>query len=203
MRIGIFKRDVLSKPLTNIECPHCKQNNTLRIDVAHHFFNLGLPIFPTGKTYTVTCNQCKKVFKPHQLYARITNITNRIVDNTKYSLWMYSFLIIMGILVPVILLKDYNRRKDNSSKINNPEIGDSYPIEVYKDSYSVYKVIKASKDSVYFVTSNFSTDYAGIDELQKTDESQYSDYIVVYSKEELEKMNSNDKIQEIVREKNH
>lgn len=200
MKIGVFKREVLTAPMQNCECPSCKATNTLKITVSHEFFNFGLPWFATGKKFTINCENCKKAFAQSEIPDTLYPKANEIVQSTKYSKWMFLMPIIMGIMIPFVFYKMYSTRKDNLQKIERAQIGDSYEIKLSEDNYTVFKVIKSTKDSVFFVASKFEVDYQGLDELHKSDESTFSEEIIGYSKDDLRKMNSNDRIQGIVRE---
>ena len=59
MIIGSFQTKTNDENFKQFQCNHCGGSN-INIKVFSTFFNLGIPLFPTGKKIETTCNDCKK-----------------------------------------------------------------------------------------------------------------------------------------------
>lgn len=58
--------------LSNVECPHCQQQVTMRYSVFGRYAHIyWIPLFPIGKTNVLECTHCKRTYKLRELPERI------------------------------------------------------------------------------------------------------------------------------------
>ena len=180
-------------------CPNCKATNSLHITVyqryAHVFW---IPMFPIGKTGVSVCGSCNQVLKLKEMPPELRLAYDNIKAQTKTPIWHFAGtgLLIAGIIALSIHSK--NKTEQVDKMVLNPKAGDIFEIKVKDNVYTLYKVQKVEKDTVFFVANQYQTDDAsGLDDLKKKPFATDSVYGV--PKIALVEMNKKDEIVDIDR----
>ena len=183
-------------------CPNCRAANSVLINVyqryAHVFW---IPFFPIGKTGISACKGCSQVLKLNQMPESLKLNYENIKSNTRIPVWTFIgvFLIGAGIIAGVV---SENQKAEKVGKLLlAPKKNDVFQIKLKDDQYTLYKVQKVERDTVYFVANKFVTDQeSGISELtDKGDQAFDESTTYGISIPKLVEMNNSDKIVDIDR----
>ena len=180
-------------------CPNCRAANSIQMNVyqryAHVFW---IPFFPIGKTGVSVCESCKQVLQLKQMPESLKPAYDGVKSNTRIPIWTFigAFLIAGGIVAGVI---SENQKAEKVSKlILAPKKNDIFEIKLKDDQYTLYKVQKVERDTVYFVANKFVSDQeSGISNLATKDYDETTTYGVSIRK--LVAMNKNNEILDIDR----
>jgi len=175
-------------------CSNCKAFD-LEISVykkyCHIFF---IPFFPIGpKMSVLKCNSCG-----HQL--RMDSLQTDYEKNTKNPFYLYSGLILVGLLILLIVNENLNTQKEKKQFVQNPQVGDIYFIREEtgnKPSYYFLRIASIEGDSVIVYHGNLV--YNGFISKPQNDDYFVRDEKLVYTKSELIKMLEKDEINSVER----
>lgn len=122
------------------------------------------------------------------------------ITNTKIPWRFYFGLILIGLFFVLITFTIVSSSIATGKNAKNPEINDIYEIENYnngKRTYTVYKIVDVTKDSVTFEMNDYEVEsVTKVDDLMREHPNDYSEKLIV-SKEELVKMYKTDVIHSI------
>ena len=142
MIIGSFQTKTKDENFKQFQCNHCGGNN-LNIKIFSTFFNLGIPLFPTGKKLEITCNDCKKI-NPIIYNDSIYQKLKSIKSESKHPFYLLIFPALFGLffLYSTIneIAKEFNKPKKEfnifNEKRNKNESIKQKKLENYKKQYN-------------------------------------------------------------------
>lgn len=159
------------KPLgQNLECPHCKTQNSFTVSTYGKYFHLfWIPFFPLNKMILVECNHCKKTYYDYELPKNIKHklLRSNQLNPTKRPIWHGCGCLMIAVLVILFIGLGLLGVWDNEGKsVVNTEI----KTLLNKDLKKVTSVPSYESDSIAFFLKNcINETIKGI----KTDEIKY------------------------------
>jgi len=180
-------------------CPNCQKTNSVQINVYQRYAHIfWIPFFPIGKTGISVCSDCRQVLKLDQMPEALKLSYQNIKSNTRIPVWTFIgvFLIAAGI---VALTINENQKAERVGKyILAPKKNDIFEIKLKDDEFTLYKVEKVERDTVYFFANKYTTNQqTGLDDLAIKPFDESTTYGVSIIK--LKEMNKNDEIIDIDR----
>jgi hypothetical protein len=180
MKIGVIK-SVQSESLVADECKVCHKVTEQKVQVLQEVFVLGLPLFPSGKTGKAVCTKCKNEVPLYQMPAYALKKYQEVLPTVKTPVWAYTFAIVMGILIAVVIVKAPGEQKKMDQLVDTAKVGDVYEIRYEDESrifnktrYTIWKVVDVSNDQISFVESPYDvgklrdlSDLKSKDEIEK------------------------------------
>jgi hypothetical protein len=183
------------------KCQNCGTQNSIEMHVfqkyAHVFW---IPIFPLGKTGVSQCNHCKQVLKHTEMPTSLKQSYENVKAKTKTPTWMYSGLVLIGLLIVFGTYQSKINDEKNAKLILTPLKGDVFEIKTKANQYTLYKVEEVQADSVFIKINNFETNkISGLREMRSKGDSAYSEVVYGFSKNELKTMLQSGEIMDIER----
>jgi len=180
-------------------CPNCRTANSVQINVYQRYAHIfWIPFFPIGKTGISVCNDCRQVLKLDQMPPSLKSSYDNIKAHTRIPVWTFAgiFLVAMGIIA--IIISEKQKDEKVSKFILSPKKDDVFEIKLKDNEYTLYKVQRLEKDTVYFYANKYQTNQeTGLSDLADKEYDTGMSYGL--SKSELIKMNKNDEIIDIDR----
>ena len=142
MIIGSFHTKTKDENLKHFQCNHCGGKN-INVKVFSTFFNLGFPLFPTGKKIETTCNDCKKnspiVFNESN-FQKLEDIKSE----SNHPFYLYIFPALFGLIflynIFNVIVKEFDKPNTEfnviKEKKSNAEIIKQKEFENYKKQYN-------------------------------------------------------------------
>ena len=183
-----------------LNCKNCSSQNTVTAFTSFRYFHIfWIPFFPISKKITTQCSHCKQVQYQNELN-EFELQTFKGITNTKIPWRFYFGLILIGLFFALITFTIVSSSIATGKNAKNPEVNDIYEIENYnngKRTYTVYKIVDVTKDSVTFEMNDYEVEsVTKVDDLMREHPNDYSEKLTV-SKEELVKMYKTDVIHSI------
>lgn len=179
------QRKLRIKRYTEIQqcCPNCKTFD-LQVDVYKDYYHLFfIPFIPTGvKNSSIYCYHCSS-------FTRIDSLQNEYEQKTKVPFYLYSGLILIGLLIVGIVIANGNTQKEKRAFVLAPRSGDVYTIRDDKGEkvrYFFLKVNSIQGDSVFALHSNL--EYSGYVSSPESKDFFVSDEELAFTKAELLQM---------------
>lgn len=188
--------------LLNMQCSNCNQTTSMTYSVygkyAHVYW---IPFFPFEKTAFVECDSCKRTFEDKELTPENKKklySENERTGKTKYPLWMFSGLALVGALIAFGTYQSGVTDDEEKEFAKVPKMNDVYHIKLTNGFYSSAKVTDVNKDSVLLIFNNYETDAStGIDKIDL--DKNYTDAIFSYSRKRVVELQKADTIYTIER----
>jgi hypothetical protein len=183
-------------------CPNCRTANSVRLSVfqryAHVFW---IPFFPIGKTGVSMCNNCRQVIKLDQMPPSLRLSYDNLKAHTKIPIWSFAGVLLISLGVIAIIISEKQTAEKVSKFIVSPKKDDIYEIKLKDSEYTLYKVQKVEKDTVYFFANKYQTDLeTGLSGLADSGAKAFdTDITYGLSKSMLADMNKKDEIIDIDR----
>ncbi len=124
---------------------------------SRYFHLFWIPIFPYRKEAVTQCNHCKRVLHKKQFTADLLGRREEMKTNIKTPYWQF---IGAGLLAALIISITFSIKEDNKRDIvylNAPKVGDIYEVKLNSSSYTLYKVMDVTADSVFVLFNKFET----------------------------------------------
>lgn len=177
-------------------CPHCRAFD-VRVVVRKSYYHLFfIPFFPSWeKEVRMYCGECGQPWSKGE-------IIKEYEQKTKNPIYLYSGLILIGLLIGLLVFINLQTQKEKAEFIANPLIGDTYLVQDERNDSTIYyflRVVQINGDSIYTRHSNF--EYHGYPANMQSGDFFVTEEELVYTKEELKKMLETDKINSVDREK--
>lgn len=142
MIIGSFQTKTKDENFKQFQCNHCNGNN-INIKVFSTFFNLGIPLFPTGKKIEIMCNDCKKI-NPIVYNESIFKKINSLKCESNHPFYLLIIPVLFGLFFLYHTINEINNEfnKPNKEfnlikeKRNKKEIIKEQSLENYKKQYN-------------------------------------------------------------------
>ncbi len=142
MIIGSFQTKTKDENLKHFQCNHCGGKN-INIKVYSTFFNLGFPLFPSGKKIETCCNDCKK---NSPIVYNQTNFQKLedIKSESNHPFYLFIFPALFGFLFVYGAVNELSKEFDKSNKesivikekINEKDSRKQKELENYKEQYN-------------------------------------------------------------------
>ncbi len=163
-RATALKTQVLFEP-----CPNCRTTNSVQITVYQRYAHIfWIPMFPIGKTGVSVCANCRQVLKLADMTPDLHLAYDHIKSSTRIPIWHFSGLALIVVAIIAVSISEKNKAEKVSKLILNPQKGDIFELKIKDTIYTLYKVLKVEKDTVFFAANKYQTDQeTGLDDLQK------------------------------------
>ncbi|OOQ62132.1 hypothetical protein [Mucilaginibacter pedocola] len=192
------KAKVLLTEAVNDSCPNCNTHN-LYMNVlqkwAHIFW---IPTFPIGKTGVSQCTHCQQTLQLKQMPPSLKLSYDNLKLQTKTPVWTFSgIVVIAGIFIFATI-----HGKQNAERITKliPALqkNDVLHLKLTDNAYSLSKVTRINRDTVFFVNNKYQTDRAsGLNDLKTKEYDTEERFLTVA---DLKAMNSKDEVLDIDRD---
>ena len=189
----LLKSEFISEP-----CPNCNTNNTMQMSIYQRYAHIfWIPFFPIGKIGVSACSNCKQVLKDKNMPASLKLSYENLKSQTQPPIWNFAGLGIVAVIAIAVTINDNQTKKKVSRLVLTPKPGDVLHIKEKDTSYTLYKLTKVTKDSVYLVTCKYQTDQeSGLDDLEGKGFDTVENAL---SRSEFAGMNTDEKILDIDR----
>lgn len=179
------------------KCIHCGQPATVQLVVVQRYAHVfWIPFFPIGKKGVSICSHCKQTLTVKEFSDEYREFYNQVKQNRRPPIYMYSGLILLGLLIVAAIISGKKHQAALRKKIANPTVGQVYFIREAYDRYTLYKVVETSKDSVYVLFHMMETNKErGLSKLKTQDI--YDNEKQAYSTGQLESMYDKGKLVDI------
>ncbi|HZY38853.1 MAG TPA: zinc-ribbon domain-containing protein [Mucilaginibacter sp.] len=148
-------------------CPNCRATNSIHITVYQRYAHIfWIPMFPLNKTGTSVCSNCRQVLKLGDMPPGLRLAYDNIKSHTKIPVWHFSGLGLIAAVFIVIAISDKNKAEKISKLVLNPKAGDIFELKIKDTVYTLYKIKKVEKDTVFFIANKYQTnDETGLSNL--------------------------------------
>lgn len=188
MIIGSFQTKTNDENFKEFKCNHCNGNN-INIKVFSTFFNLGIPLFPTGKKLEITCNDCKKI-NPIIYNDSIFQKFKSIKSESKHPFYLLIFPALFGMLFLYStvneIAKEFNKSDKESivikDKRSKNEIIKQNELENYKKQYNelLYNSsILPEHPAAEYILSYFQNNIHGSEKLVEAESDSFNNTVIL------------------------
>lgn len=180
IRKAFVKSSIPLKPI----CSNCNEASLCIKIYSRHIHVFWIPILPIGKTGFVECMNCGKQFKPRSLNENHFRAFTEQKRLATVPIWQFSGALIFMMLFAIGGYHYEKDKKQEAEYLAHPQVNDIYSYVKSNKKYSTLKVIRTTKDSVYFVANTLeSTKRSKLYKIDKPEN--YLDSTAVFSKTEL------------------
>lgn len=165
---GTSTRQIATE-IINDKCLNCGNQFTIQLNILQRYLHLfWIPFLPVGKIGITRCTHCHEILEQSNFTYTLTETYYNIKLNSKTPIWTFSGLVLVLIIISVgIFLSKQNDAK-NAQIILTPQRNDIYEVKLSNQNYTLYKVNKVTKDSVFLVQNQFETNsITGLSELEE------------------------------------
>jgi len=189
----LLKSEFISEP-----CPNCNTNNSLQMSVYQRYAHIfWIPFFPIGKIGVSACSNCRQVLKDKNMPASLKLNYENLKSQTQIPIWNFAGLGVVAVITLSVMISDNQTKKKVNNLVLAPKPGDVLHIKEKDTSYTLYKLTKVTKDSVYLVTCKYVSDQE--DGLNDLAAKGFDTVENALSRAEFVGMNTNKKILDIDR----
>ncbi len=183
-------------------CPDCGRSNAIDITIYQRYYRLfWIPFFPLGKTGETVCLNCDKEYKSKKLTGSLKLAYENLKRQTPVPKYLYSGLILVLVLIPVMIYMSMNGRAEKHQLISTPQLNDVYKVQLPNRKYALYKVAEIKGDTVFVRKSNKeAAKLFGISALDNKGDSSFFRGKIPFLKKDLQSMNEQGDIFSIDRE---
>ncbi|MFN8438321.1 MAG: zinc-ribbon domain-containing protein [Cytophagales bacterium] len=160
---------------TNEKCSSCGHENCVQMYIHQKYFHIfWIPLFPYKKTAITQCTHCKKALEKKEFSSNLNFYYEKLVTKAKTPIWTFSGLAILAGLITWGTIVGKQNEAKHLEHIEHPLVNDLYKIKTETNQYTVYKVSKVSKDSVYYFVNQFETNkYSGLSDIISKGDASY------------------------------
>jgi hypothetical protein len=163
------------------KCQNCGTTNNISLSIyqkyAHIFW---IPFFPLGKETISQCEHCKNALRENEMPSEMKTEVWNLKKQAKTPIWTFALL---GWLAGVILFSvvvGKNHEANRAEYYTKPALGDTYTYKTEEGQYSLMKVTRITKDSIFFflntmeISKSYKTNRIDKDENYEKIEDGYS-----------------------------
>ena len=188
MIIGSFQTKTNDENFKQFQCNHCGGNN-INVKVYSTFFNLGFPLFPTGKKIETSCNDCKKnspiVFKQSN-FQQLEDIKSE----SNHPFYLFIFPLLFGLLFVYSAANEISKEFNKSNKEfnvikekrNEKDIIKQKELENFKKQYNELlfnsSILPEHPAAAYIVTY-FQKNIHGNDKLVEAEADSFNNTVIL------------------------
>lgn len=178
-------------------CPSCGTEGSVALHVVQKYAHfLFIPVFPLRRSAVTVCGHCKHTLEGKELSPSAQMVYQSARSEFKAPVWMWSGLIIIGLLTPVAVWQSNKHDKAVLARLNAPQVGDMYEIKLGTRRYTLYKVEEVSGDSIYVSVFNYETNkHRGLGELLDKEDGEFGPDLIGYSRADVLAMREDRMIQ--------
>ncbi len=192
-RAKLLKTEFIAEP-----CPNCNTHNSMQMNVfqkwAHIFW---IPFFPIGKTGVSQCTHCQQVLKLKQMPPIIRLGYDNLKSQTNIPIWTFSGIGVIIVIAIAVSISEQQTAKKVTQMIPSLKKNDILHIKLKDNAYTLAKVNRVNKDSVFFFANNYQTDrITDIDNLKDKGYATKEDTLTIA---DLKGMNEKEQILDIER----
>jgi hypothetical protein len=189
----LLKSEFISEP-----CPNCNNNNSIQMSVYQRYAHIfWIPFFPIGKMGVSACSNCRQVLKDKNMPASLKLSYQNLKSQTRTPVWNFAGLGIVAVIAVSVMVNDNQTKKKVSRLILTPKPGDVLHVKEKDTSYTLYKLTRVTKDSVYLVLCKYESDQEN--DLDNLEAKGFDTVENALSRSEFVEMNTNEKILDIDR----
>ena len=178
-----FKTKELGQTLVPGNCPACGTENSVALHIVQKYIHfVFLPVVPIGRSAVTHCEHCQQTLTGKQLSPSAKEVFKAALAEFKTPVWMFSGLAIILLLIPLAFWQSGRHNKEVLARLNAPKEGDLYEIQLGTRSYSFYKVMRVSGDSIYVGLYNYETDKRrGLGSILDKKDGEFGEDLIGYS----------------------
>jgi zinc-ribbon family len=144
--------------LFGTKCSSCGTKDEMEMYTFSRYFHLfWIPVFPYRKEAVTQCNHCKQVLNKKQFSADLLSQYEEMKMNIKTPYWQFIGAGLLAVLIIAITFSVKEDNKRDMAYLAAPKAGDIYEIKLNSSSYTLYKVLDVTPDSVYVLFNKFET----------------------------------------------
>lgn len=199
---GTTSKNLKTAIVKDVICPHCGTEADIKYTVFGRYVHVfWIPTVAMKQKIIAECQQCYKTFEfkdsPDSFKRKYAQQND--TKPVKTPLWYYSGGVV---LLSILFLTGYKLIENKGKEkiyIKNPQSGDVYRID-FKDSpnFTTLKVNSVTADSVIVFLNEYET--AGRSGIKEIDIDANYKKQVIFSKEQLQKMYTDNEIYQIDRD---
>lgn len=155
-RTKIIKTEYIADP-----CPNCKAQGSMQMNIwqqwAHAFW---IPFFPITKIGSTECTRCHQVlsFEKMPLTLRVT--CDNMKAQTNRPVWTFTGIGVMVVTAIVVNVSERQTANKVTQMISSLKKNDILHIKLKDNVYTLAKVSRVKKDSVFLFANNYQIDRA-------------------------------------------
>lgn len=192
---------LISSEATTEKCSHCGTQNCIEMSIFQKYAHIyWLPLFPLSKYGVSECNHCKQVLEDKDFDDNLKSVYTQLKSNSSTPIWTFIGAILILILIAYFMYSSKTQEDENSKFIQEPKIGDIYDIRLQDTTFTIYKVVEITKDTVLYTPSNYETNtIPGLKDLKEQKDDPYSADIYYLTKSDLKSMLDKNELIDITR----
>lgn len=180
------------------QCPNCGTNNSIYMSVFQRYAHIfWIPFFPVGKTGVSVCAHCKQTLNSKIMPADPRFSYDNLAMQSQTPIWSYSGLGIVALIVMGVTANQKHTSKKINEYVMAPKAGDVLHVKLKDTVFTLFKISRVEKDSVYILMANYQSDQE--EDLDEIAGKGYDTVENAVSKEGLINMNKDEKILDIER----
>jgi hypothetical protein len=157
-----------------------------------------IPMFPIGKTGISVCNNCSQVLKLDAMQPQLRLAYDNLKSHAKIPVWHFSGLGIIALIIIGVNISEGQRADRVTKLVHDLKTNDIIEVKLKEDQYTLFNILKADRDSVFFIASQYqSTEESGLSDLKNKEFAIDSVYTV--PKQNLVEMDKKGEIVDIDR----
>lgn len=164
-------------------CPSCGTADQVALHVVQRYAHaLWIPVFPLTKKGITRCDHCLQTLEGRAMSENARLVMQSAKGQFKAPVWMFSGLIVIVLLIPLAFWQSGRHYNEVLARLSAPVEGDLYEIHLGARSYSFYKVMRVSADSIHVGLYNYETDkWRGLGSLLDKADGEFSEDLIGYS----------------------
>lgn len=178
-----------TKPATG-NCPNCDATGSITLSVyRRHSHIFWIPLFPMGKLGRGHCDNCNTEFKPKKLGESHKQAYSRLKSESRGPLWQWAGLAIFVAFVISAVFASQANDKRELEYLATPQAGDIYEYKVGYGSYTTFKVVEVTADSLFIMDNLYEVNKSsGIYKIDK--EENYTEPVYGVGRQDITDMHT-------------
>jgi hypothetical protein len=145
----------ISNDVMRTECPNCGATDCINISFHQWYAHIyWIPFFPTSKEGTMRCAKCGG----GHLTKNVADEYNMLLAKQKTPIASFAGLGIVALIAVVAYVTSVWDDNQDAKSVQKPQKGDVYSVKIKEGGYTLYRVINAPKDSIWFQINEYQAD---------------------------------------------
>lgn len=197
---GTKIKQLNSETISDI-CTFCGNSKCVDVNVMQKYTHVfWIPFFPIGKSAQSKCRHCKHTLEGKELPDSSQEAYQSLKLVTKAPLWMYSGLLLLGLLITFGVYASNENDEKNLQLVSAPKAGDIYQLRTPNHQYTLARVNAVKGDTVFLLWSNLETDkISGLSKILAAGNEAFDDHAEPFLLSELKHKLELDEIIDIKR----
>ncbi|MCC6818957.1 MAG: hypothetical protein IT245_08710 [Bacteroidia bacterium] len=176
----------VSANLIDEKCTYCDSNKLSIIVQRPYSHVFWIPMFPMKMVGMSVCGDCKQLLTEKEMPASYKKYVDDVKSYSKAPLWMWSGLIACGLLLSYGIFASQKHDELKNQLISAPKLGQIYEWRNEQNEYTLSKIVKINKDTVYVQWSDYtSTKLTGLTDISKMGDKAFGEQISPFTLNEL------------------